>query len=283
VPDDLASANPKRQGRKPRQGPFLRRAAPEITPQDEVTTIDVPLPVDQRQCPYCKVPLETTNGEATTLDVRCARILDHREPKSHHSGYPMSQKTYQRYSNEFKDKAVALLGLGKPVSEVARDLQVSTLAALCLVAPGHPTANGERHFKKGRNSARHDNPQQRRTMIQDIHTATGHPIRTICRVLELPRGSYFSAAKPTLRQLTDAELTSLIVQLFRQHCDTLQQQGHSVSADRVRRLMREARLNEVCDFSGPEPTEIRRYIMSQKTPQVTLFTLFQMQQVTEEL
>jgi transposase len=38
----------------------------------------------------------------------------------------MSQKTYQRYTQEFKDKAVALLGLGKPVSEVAKDLQVST-------------------------------------------------------------------------------------------------------------------------------------------------------------
>lgn len=38
----------------------------------------------------------------------------------------MSQKTYQRYNQDFKDKAVALLGLGKPVSEVAKDLQVST-------------------------------------------------------------------------------------------------------------------------------------------------------------
>jgi transposase-like protein len=37
----------------------------------------------------------------------------------------MSPKPYQRYSQEFKDKAVALLALGKPVSEVAEDLQVS--------------------------------------------------------------------------------------------------------------------------------------------------------------
>lgn len=37
----------------------------------------------------------------------------------------MSQKRYQRYTAEFKEQALSLLALGKPVSEVARELQVS--------------------------------------------------------------------------------------------------------------------------------------------------------------
>ena len=37
----------------------------------------------------------------------------------------MSQKTYQRYTPEFKEQALYLLRLGKPVSKVAKELQVS--------------------------------------------------------------------------------------------------------------------------------------------------------------
>ena len=38
----------------------------------------------------------------------------------------MNKKAYQRYTQEFKDKAVGLLNLGKPVAEVAQELEVST-------------------------------------------------------------------------------------------------------------------------------------------------------------
>jgi transposase len=38
----------------------------------------------------------------------------------------MSQKTYQRYTAEFKGKALALLALGKPISEVAQDLEITS-------------------------------------------------------------------------------------------------------------------------------------------------------------
>lgn len=38
----------------------------------------------------------------------------------------MSQKTYQRYTAEFKEQALGLLALGKPVSEVAQELQISS-------------------------------------------------------------------------------------------------------------------------------------------------------------
>ena len=39
----------------------------------------------------------------------------------------MSQKkNYQRYTPEFKEQALGLLALGKPVAEVAQELQIST-------------------------------------------------------------------------------------------------------------------------------------------------------------
>ena len=38
----------------------------------------------------------------------------------------MSQKSYQRYTPEFKEQALGLLALGKPVTEVAQELQIST-------------------------------------------------------------------------------------------------------------------------------------------------------------
>lgn len=38
----------------------------------------------------------------------------------------MSKRTYQRYTAEFKEKALGLLSLGKPIAEVAADLEIST-------------------------------------------------------------------------------------------------------------------------------------------------------------
>jgi transposase len=37
----------------------------------------------------------------------------------------MSARNYQRYSQDFKQKALGLLSLGTPIKDVARDLQVS--------------------------------------------------------------------------------------------------------------------------------------------------------------
>lgn len=60
---------PKPPGRKPGVGRFTRRTEPQPQEQDQVENIDVPLPVDQRECAKCKVPLETTNEVATTIDI----------------------------------------------------------------------------------------------------------------------------------------------------------------------------------------------------------------------
>ena len=38
----------------------------------------------------------------------------------------MSQRTYQRYTPEFKEQALGLLSLGKPVVDVAQELQISS-------------------------------------------------------------------------------------------------------------------------------------------------------------
>jgi len=38
----------------------------------------------------------------------------------------MSQKSYQRYTPEFKEQALGLLALGKPVADVAQELQISS-------------------------------------------------------------------------------------------------------------------------------------------------------------
>ena len=51
----------------------------------------------------------------------CARILDHATNKSE----TMKGVTKRRYTAEFKAQAIELVSIGKPVSEVARDLGIS--------------------------------------------------------------------------------------------------------------------------------------------------------------
>ena len=47
-------SNPQRPGRKPGQGPFCRRRAPQPTPSAPPTEV----PVSQSQCPFCGGRLE---------------------------------------------------------------------------------------------------------------------------------------------------------------------------------------------------------------------------------
>lgn len=61
--------DPKPPGRKPGQGNFTRRAEPIPTDADEVHEVDVPLPIDQRQCPRCQAPLEIKEEIATIEDT----------------------------------------------------------------------------------------------------------------------------------------------------------------------------------------------------------------------
>ena len=60
---------PKKPGRHAGKGKFAQRPEPVATPADEIQNIDVPLDVDQRQCPKCQTPLETANEEVTVEDM----------------------------------------------------------------------------------------------------------------------------------------------------------------------------------------------------------------------
>ena len=61
--------SPKKPGRHAGKGNFTRRPEPQPGPADEVHDIDVPLDVDQRECPRCKAPLETTDEQVTVEDM----------------------------------------------------------------------------------------------------------------------------------------------------------------------------------------------------------------------
>lgn len=83
-------------------------------------------------------------------------------------------------------------------------------------------------------------------MIEHIHHDTGHPIRSICQVLEAPRSSYYHAAVPTATELCDRQLGEAIEAVFVRHrrrygyrriWHELSTQGLVCAPARVRRLM----------------------------------------------
>ena len=143
----------------------------------------------------------------------------------------MKMKTRKRYTDEFKARAVELVELGKPVSDVAKDLGLTTdlvyrwrreIPQRAQGGSAGQRAGGEvaeadelralrrelAHLrkendilKKGRSYPRHSSPIEMRTMIDSINQETGCGIRMICATLGLPRSSYHHAAKPTPTQI----------------------------------------------------------------------------------
>lgn len=91
-------------------------------------------------------------------------------------------------------------------------------------------------------------------MIEDINRLTGHRIRTICKVLGVPRSSYYHAAQPTPTQRSDKNLGDTILEIFKSHRRRygyrriwveLADKGLICAADRVRRIMRERGLRAI--------------------------------------
>ncbi len=91
-------------------------------------------------------------------------------------------------------------------------------------------------------------------MIARIHLDTGHGVRSICKVLELPRSSYYHAATPTATELSDQDIGERIERIFRHHrrrygyrriCRDLAEDGILCGPARVRRLMAERGLKAI--------------------------------------
>ena len=91
-------------------------------------------------------------------------------------------------------------------------------------------------------------------MIDQIHLETGHPIRPICKVLEVPRSSYYHAAVPTSSAVKDQAVGEQIETIFREHrrrygyrriYADLNEEGLVCGHSRVRRLMAERGLKAI--------------------------------------
>ncbi len=91
-------------------------------------------------------------------------------------------------------------------------------------------------------------------MIARIHLDTGHGVRSICKVLELPRSSYYHAVTPTATELSDQDIGERIERIFRHHrrrygyrriCRDLAEDGILCGPARVRRLMAERGLKAI--------------------------------------
>ena len=96
-------------------------------------------------------------------------------------------------------------------------------------------------------------------MIGDIHQTTGHGIRRICAILDVPRSSYYHACAPTAMQSSDQEVGGKIETIFKHHRrrygyrrikDELSDHGIVCAPCRVRRIM----LSVASKLSSPRPT-----------------------------
>ncbi|MDB6136659.1 MAG: Mobile element protein, partial [Verrucomicrobiales bacterium] len=85
-------------------------------------------------------------------------------------------------------------------------------------------------------------------MIDGIRADTGHSVRIICSVPDVPRSSYYHAAAPTSTQLSDERIGKVIEEIFKSHQSRyghrrisaeLAAKGLTCAPARVRRIMRE--------------------------------------------
>lgn len=91
-------------------------------------------------------------------------------------------------------------------------------------------------------------------MIAHIHQETGHGIRPICKMLGVPRSSYYHASQTTPCQKADLELGGIIEGIFKQHRrrygyrrihSELSDKGIVCAAAWVRRIMEERGLRAI--------------------------------------
>ena len=96
-------------------------------------------------------------------------------------------------------------------------------------------------------------------MIDQIHRDTGHAIRPICKVLGVPRSSFYHAATPTATATSDSIIGDRIEQIFREHFRRYGyrrsyaeffDEGLVCGPTRVRRLMAERGLRALQSMSA---------------------------------
>ena len=91
-------------------------------------------------------------------------------------------------------------------------------------------------------------------MIQQLHTQTQASIRQICHVLQLPRSSFYHAAKDAPTRLEDRRLGALIEEIFKRNrrrygyrriAQELKDHDIVCAPARLRRLMRQSGLRAI--------------------------------------
>lgn len=91
-------------------------------------------------------------------------------------------------------------------------------------------------------------------MIDTIREKTGATIRNICRVLNLPRSSYYQASGPTKTEVEDRQIGDQIEKIFRKHLrrygyrrihDDLKDLEIKCGPARVRRIMKQRGLHAI--------------------------------------
>ena len=91
-------------------------------------------------------------------------------------------------------------------------------------------------------------------MIDRILDQTGAGVRRICKVLSLPRSSYYQASQPTKTELEDQQIGNLIEQIFHKHRrrygyrrihDDLKDLEIQCGPARVRRIMKQRGLHAI--------------------------------------
>jgi putative transposase len=91
-------------------------------------------------------------------------------------------------------------------------------------------------------------------MIMKIQQTTGASIRKVCQVLDLPRSSFYRAAKPSIRERFDEQIADQIGVIFKEHRSRyghrriwrhLADEGTTCSPRRIRRIMKESGLRAI--------------------------------------
>lgn len=91
-------------------------------------------------------------------------------------------------------------------------------------------------------------------MIAQIAEATGGSVRQVCKVLDLPRSSFYHAAAPTPSQVAGEQIGFVIEAIFKRHRrrygyrrirEELADRGVVCSAARIRRIMAQRGLRAI--------------------------------------